>query len=401
MATVDKQAPLVTGLFPDRESAERAYQDLSALGYSDRDINLVMADETRKRHFSDSDSARTALGTKAAEGAGVGAGIGGTLGAIAAGVAAVGTSVVLPGVGLVIAGPLAAALVGAGAGGAAGGLLGALIGWGIPAETVKRYEQGIREGGILMGVKPRSDEHAQHFTARWPNTMPAAAAAATTAAAATPSTQPVASTGSAESGAIPVIEERLEVGKREVETGAVHVSSHLVETPVNENVTLREEHANIERRPVDRPASEADLAAFKDETIEVRQMAEKAVVSKTARVVEEVVVGKTTTTSAQQVSDTLRKTVVDVERDSQDPSAMDFRSDFQTRYAGSGRAYDDVAPAYRYGVALASDQRYASRSWDDIEGGARSDWESRYPDSAWEEMKAAVRHGWEKVTGKR
>ena len=167
MASVNKHAPLVTGLFPDRESAERAYQDLSALGYSDRDINLVMADDTRKRHFSDSDSARTALGTKAAEGAGFGAGIGGTLGAIAAGVAAVGTSVVLPGVGLVIAGPLAAALVGAGAGGAAGGLLGALIGWGIPAETVKRYEQGIREGGILMGVKPRSAEDAQHLTARW------------------------------------------------------------------------------------------------------------------------------------------------------------------------------------------------------------------------------------------
>jgi len=206
MANVNKHAPLVTGLFPDRESAERAYQDLAALGYSDRDINLVMADDTRKRHFSDSDSARTALGTKAAEGAGVGAGIGGTLGAIAAGVAAVGTSVVLPGVGLVIAGPLAAALVGAGAGGAAGGLLGALVGWGIPAETVKHYEQGIREGGILMGVKPRSDEHAQHFTAHWPNTAPSAAAAQAAPA--------VARTGSAESGTIPVIEEQLEVGKR-------------------------------------------------------------------------------------------------------------------------------------------------------------------------------------------
>jgi uncharacterized protein (TIGR02271 family) len=381
MASVNKHAPLVTGLFPDRESAERAYQDLSALGYSDREINLVMADDTRKRHFSDSDSARTALGTKAAEGAGFGAGIGGTLGAIAAGVAAVGTSVVLPGVGLVIAGPLAAALVGAGAGGAAGGLLGALIGWGIPAETVKRYEQGIREGGILMGVKPRSAEDAQHLTARWPNTAPA-----------------VAGTGT---GAIPVIEERLEVGKREVETGAVHVSTHLVETPVNENVTLREERASIERRPVERAASEADLAAFRDETIEVRQMAEKAVIGKTARVVEEVVVGKTATTSTQQVSDTLRKTVVDVERDSQDASDLDFRGDFQARYAGSGRAYEDVAPAYRYGAALATDQRYARRPWDDIEGGVRSDWEARYPDSAWDGISAAVRQGWEKAGGRR
>jgi uncharacterized protein (TIGR02271 family) len=173
------------------------------------------------------------------------------------------------------------------------------------------------------------------------------------------------------------------------------------ETPVNEQVTLREEHANIERRPVDRPATEADLAAFKDEVIEVRQTAEKAVVNKTARVVEEVVVGKTATTTTQQVSDTVRKTVVDVERDNQDLSAMDFRSDFQTRYAGTNRSYDDVAPAYRYGATLASDQRYANRSWDDIESSARSDWQTRYPNSTWEETKAAVRHGWEKVTGKR
>src|SRR5215217_6519116 len=108
MANVNKQAPLVTGLFPDRDSAEQAYQDLSARGYSNSDVNLVMADETRKRHFSGSDSVKTELGTKAAEGAGVGAGIGGTLGAIAAAVAAVGTSIALPGLGLVIAGPLAA-----------------------------------------------------------------------------------------------------------------------------------------------------------------------------------------------------------------------------------------------------------------------------------------------------
>jgi uncharacterized protein (TIGR02271 family) len=401
MANPNQRAPLVTGLFPDRDSAERAYQDLSARGYSNDDVNLVMADETRKRHFSGSDSTKTELGTKAAEGAGVGAGIGGTLGAIAAAVAAVGTSVVLPGVGLVIAGPLAAALVGAGAGGAAGGLLGALIGYGIPEETVKHYEQGIKDGGILMAVKPRTEADTQHFTTNWPNTSPTTA----TAAAPTVATaQPAAAMGrttSAESGTIPVIEEQLEVGKRQVETGTVHVTSHVVETPVSESVTLREEHANIERRPVERPATEADLAAFKEEVIEVRQTAEKAVVGKTARVVEEVVVGKTATTNVQQVSDTVRRTVVEVERDDAASGAMDFRSDFETRYAGTNRAYDDVAPAYRYGATLASDQRYANRSWDDIETGARSDWQSRYPNSTWDEAKAAVRHGWEKVTGKR
>ena len=158
--------PHLTGLFPDRDSAERAYQGAVERGYKTDDINLVMSDETRKRHFGE-DQRTTELGSKAAEGAGIGAGIGGTLGAFAAAVAAVGTSIALPGLGLVIAGPIAAALAGAGAGGAAGGLVGALIGWNIPEERVKQYESGIKEGGILMGVKPRNDADADHLEKHW------------------------------------------------------------------------------------------------------------------------------------------------------------------------------------------------------------------------------------------
>ncbi len=159
-------SPYLTGLFPDRDSAERAYQGAVDRGYKKDDINLVMSSDTRERHFGD-DAGNTELGTKAAEGAGVGAGIGGTIGAIAAAVAAVGTSLVLPGLGLVVAGPVAAALAGAGAGGATGGLLGALIGWNIPEARVKQYESGIKEGGILMGVRPRSDDDAQQLEQQW------------------------------------------------------------------------------------------------------------------------------------------------------------------------------------------------------------------------------------------
>jgi uncharacterized protein (TIGR02271 family) len=111
---------------------------------------------------------------------------------------------------------------------------------------------------------------------------------------------------------IPVIQEDIEVGKRKVDLGAVRVVSRMVETPVSEQVTLREEHASIERRPVDRPASEADLQA--DQSIEVRETAEKAVVGKSARVVEEVVVGKETTSQTEQITDTVRSTVVDVDQ---------------------------------------------------------------------------------------
>ncbi len=158
---------LMTGLFPDRDSAERAYQGAVDRGYGAGDMNLVMSDETRARSFSGMQGTETDLGNKAAEGAGIGAGIGGTVGAIAAAVAAVGTSIAVPGLGLVIAGPIAAALAGAGAGGAAGTLIGALIGWGIPEERVQQYEAGIKKGGILMGVHPRNDDDADYLAKHW------------------------------------------------------------------------------------------------------------------------------------------------------------------------------------------------------------------------------------------
>jgi hypothetical protein len=157
---------MVTGLIRDRESAERAYQSVTSRGYDTGDVNLMMSDDARKRHFG-TDSPDTELGNKAAEGAGVGGAIGGTVGAIAAAIAAVGTSIAIPGLGLVIAGPIAAALAGAGAGAATGGLVGALIGWGIPEERVKHYEEGLKQGGIVMGVKPRSVEDADYFASDW------------------------------------------------------------------------------------------------------------------------------------------------------------------------------------------------------------------------------------------
>jgi uncharacterized membrane protein len=78
-----------------------------------------------------------------------------------------GTNVVLPGVGLVVWGPIAAALAGAGAGGLTGGLVGALIGWGIPEDRAKMYESGIREGGTVVGVRPRTNEDAEYFENDW------------------------------------------------------------------------------------------------------------------------------------------------------------------------------------------------------------------------------------------
>lgn len=159
---------LVTGLFPDRNSAERAYSGISDRGYAKDDINVVMSDDTRNRHFNSTNSNQeTELGNKAAEGAGVGGAIGGTLIGIAAAVAAIGSNLILPGLGLVIAGPLAAGVAGVGAGALGGGIVGALVGWSMPEERVKHYEEGIKNGGILMGVRAKNAEDAAHFEDSW------------------------------------------------------------------------------------------------------------------------------------------------------------------------------------------------------------------------------------------
>jgi hypothetical protein len=125
--TRQEDTGMLTGLFRDRDSTERAYRSLRDRGYTDDEINVMMSDATRDKFYKDDPN--TELGSKALEGAGAGGAIGGTLGAIIGGIAAIGTNVLLPGLGLVVAGPIAAALIGAGAGGLTGGLVGALIGW--------------------------------------------------------------------------------------------------------------------------------------------------------------------------------------------------------------------------------------------------------------------------------
>lgn len=167
-AARQRENRMMTGLFRDRDSAERAYGSLQSRGYDKDDVNVMMSDETRKKHFADDTTAKhTELGDKAMEGAGVGSAIGGTVGAVLAAIAAIGTSVALPGLGLIVAGPIAAALAGAGAGGLTGGLVGALVGSGIPEERAVEYEKGVKEGGIVMGVNPRTDEDADYFENEW------------------------------------------------------------------------------------------------------------------------------------------------------------------------------------------------------------------------------------------
>lgn len=206
---------------------------------------------------------------------------------------------------------------------------------------------------------------------------------------------------------IPVVEEEVKVGKRKVEKGGVRVESKVVETPVEEQVHLHEEHVKVQRRPASRKATAEDAAcALQEGTLELTETAEEAVVSKTARVIEEVVISKEGRDRTETVRDKVRRTDVDVEKTGGRARTaatrfedLDFRDDYRTRFGSGGYTYEQVMPAYRFGYDLAGDDRYNS-DWATVEPEARRRWEERNA-GTWEQFKDSVRHAWERVTGRR
>jgi uncharacterized protein (TIGR02271 family) len=213
----------------------------------------------------------------------------------------------------------------------------------------------------------------------------------------------------AEEVRIPIVEEAIRVETRQVERGGVRIYSHVTEQPVEQEVHLRDERVTVERRPVDRPANERDFGAFQEGTIEFTETHEEAVVSKQARVVEEVVIETAVRDHTETVRDTVRRTEVNVETLGQElpPHARDFaayepefRSHYNSAFTEHGAPYEHWAPAYRYGYDMAIDPRYRDREWATIEAEARRDWEQGHR-GTWEEFKEAIRHGWDKVRGRR
>ncbi|HVE49082.1 MAG TPA: hypothetical protein VNG69_05615 [Casimicrobiaceae bacterium] len=163
----DTAPTMVTGVFSDAESVERAYRAAEKQGYSIDDLNVVMSDETRQRYFSQDQPISTELASKSAEGGELGGPTGGRIGIALSIVAAVGAALVLPGLGLVMAGPVAVALAGAGSAAVAATLIGALSDWGLPEERVKHYDDAIKNGGILMALKTRSPDDARDIESQW------------------------------------------------------------------------------------------------------------------------------------------------------------------------------------------------------------------------------------------
>ena len=160
------ESRMVTGVFADGESLERAYEVVAARGYGTGDVNVLMSEEARRRYFAEDRDVNTELGRKVEEGGELGGPMGGAIGTLLPALVAAGV-VALPGLGLVIAGPVAAARAAAGVAGATLGVIGLMGDWGIPEERARQYEAAIRDGGILLAVRPRSEEDARHFQQEW------------------------------------------------------------------------------------------------------------------------------------------------------------------------------------------------------------------------------------------
>lgn len=207
-----------------------------------------------------------------------------------------------------------------------GGFWSALGDLFLPDDDRAVYSEGISRGGTTVSVRAEEaetsraveileqygavdlDDREQAWRGEgWTGTAPSGATAE--------ARRSLSGDASGDDDVIPVVEEELRIGKRQMNTGRVRVHSYMVETPVEENVSLREERVSVERRPVDRALSATEEDLFRDRVIEVEATSEQAVVSKQARVKEEIVVRKQADERVETVSDTVRTTKVDVEDD--------------------------------------------------------------------------------------
>ena len=414
-------AQTVVGLYDHVSQARAAIQDLVDAGFKRDNISFTanasaaeygeyFDEEGQYRERTEGDTTTNYDDDEmtSGEGAGAGAGIGATIGGLGGLLMGLGLLAV-PGVGPALAaGPIVSALVGAGIGGLAGGLMGALVNSGVPEDEAGHYSEGVRRGGSLVMLTVDDDrvndverimnEHdpvdIEERTAQWRETDDYESH--------DPDAEPYTAEQVAaeqERYSVPVVEEDVQVGKREVSGGGKRIRSYVSETPVEEQVTLRDEEVRVERRDADRAVTDAD-EAFQEKTIEMTETEEEAVVSKEARVTGEVVVDKETTERTETVKDSVRKTeveVTDVDADTTttnyDVDVEVYREHYDQTYASAGRDYEYYEPAYRFGSNLAGEDASNDMAWDSVEADAKRRWEERNP-GTWDEHHEAVRHSY-------
>jgi uncharacterized protein (TIGR02271 family) len=213
------------------------------------------------------------------------------------------------------------------------GLWGRMFGGGLHEHEAEVYSQALERGGMVVSVRVPDSEVAQatgildihrpidvHDRAVTTGIAPVArveaAVASIAAAPVVAAVQSVAVSpklAETHEEVLRLAEEQLEVGKRMVETGKTRVRRFVTEREASADVTLHEEHADVLRRAVTDPKyiGEIDWA---NSTIEVVETAEQALVSKTARVVEEVSLKKIGSDHVETVHDKIRRQQVEIER---------------------------------------------------------------------------------------
>jgi uncharacterized protein (TIGR02271 family) len=395
-------ARTVIALYDEVVHARDVVKDLIDNGFERERISLIANDARGKFRTLEGSEAESDM----ASDIGAGAGIGAVLGGIAGLVVGLG-AFTIPGIGpLIAAGPLATTLAGLGVGAAAGGLVGALTNLGIPEEDAETFAEGVRRGGTLVTVETdeqRSNLAVDIMNRYHPVDMERRASEWKQAnwEGFKPDAEPLTADEidhERQGRSMPVVEEDLHVGKREVESDRVRVHRRVSEHPQEKDVDLRQEHVEVERREVNRPLSDRDQNAFQEETFEISEHKEEPVVRKESRVVEEVDVHKEVDTRHETIRDNVRRSDVEVEREGLQPDYDEFeplvRNHFQETYAGTDYRYEDLDQAYRYGFDLAHNESFRGRGWEEIERDARRNWEMRKRDYEWEDYRNAIRHGW-------
>jgi len=338
----------VVGLFDHQTEAEAAITALKAAGFPEKDIGVAMRDRTSQGELVEGTGTQVAEGaTGGAVGGGVVGGVIGLLGGLGA--------LAIPGLGPIFAaGWLGSTLAGAGIGAAAGGIIGGLVGLGIPENEARHFEEGVKEGRILVTVKAeeRAAEAADILTRHNADLGPAFGTE-TGSSRIGRTARTTADVTDSDQERIALREEELEVGKERVKAGEVRVRKEVVTEQRQVDVPVTREEVVIERHPVsgdaERVASAGDIGD--DEEIRVPLTEEEIRVEKRPVVKEEVTLGKRKVTETERVNETLRREEARVETEGD--AAVQYRGERER----TGRSYGGAERRRRRDPAYAGPER--------------------------------------------
>lgn len=407
----------VVGVFRERDDAREAIEALKDDRFAADKISILSPDKRTTDNMAEE------TGTHAGSGAATGAVTGGVLGGLGGWLVGIG-ALAIPGVGpFIAAGAFATALGGAALGAGVGAIAGALVGIGVPKEEAEYYEGEVKSGRTLVTVRADGRYNdAQRILRehRAYDIETGADAAGTQANAGVIDRQRVdaAPADRAVEGqrTIQLREEELQARKSAVETGEVTVGKDVVEERKTLEVPVTREEAYVERRAVNRPA-DRPIEATTSQTIEVPIREERVDVEKQPVVYEEVGLGKRQVVQNKQVSDTVRREELRLDREGEvnlsdtrsaptgstatsnwDQVMPSYRQRWQQRMGANAGRWEDYEPGYRYGYELRNRPEYRDRQWADMEPEIERDWARRNPSTPWARVRDSIRDTWDEAT---